>query len=72
MSHAWHCPPHAESQQYPSTQLPDVHCAFEEHVWPVPNELTHACGVTVVSQSAPRLQSVSSVHVVPQTAPLQA
>src|SRR5438477_464737 len=25
MSHASHCPPHARSQQKPSTQLPDVH-----------------------------------------------
>ena len=46
----------------------DVHCAFDEHEWPRPNDATHACGVTVVSQSPP-LQSVSLEHVVPQTEP---
>lgn len=72
-SHAWHCPAHALLQQYPSTQLPDVHCPLLEHAWPRPKELTQTCGVAAVSQSAPEMQSVSLAHgAVPQTIPLHA
>lgn len=34
-SHAWHCAPHVELQQYPSTQLPLLQLAPLVQVWPL-------------------------------------
>jgi hypothetical protein len=61
--HALHCSAHAPSQQRPSTQKFDWHCAFEEQTLPfttLPHELA--------TQGWPT-QSPSAAHEVAHTAP---
>lgn len=66
-SHAWHELPHAPSQQYPSTQMPDVHsCA------PVAQVLPFAFFATqfVPLHQLPATHPASVEHVVGQVAPI--
>jgi hypothetical protein len=62
-SQAWHEPPQARSQQYPSTQFPDEHCTGAVHLLPFatfPHEpATHGWP----------WQSASVTHVVAQAVP---
>jgi hypothetical protein len=39
--HDWHWPVHAPSQQTPSTQLPEVHCAPVEQLAPLSRVFVH-------------------------------
>jgi hypothetical protein len=62
-SQAWQAPPHARSQQVPSTQFPEVHCPADVHVLPFatfPHE--------PATQGCP-WQSASVVHVVAHAVP---
>jgi hypothetical protein len=61
-SHAWHCPPHAESQQKPSTQNPDAHWLAPLHGTAGPSLLWHSCVDRL--QKLPDTQSLSPVHLV--------
>jgi hypothetical protein len=65
MSHASHCPLHAPSQQKPSVQNPDVHCAGVLHALPFPWSEQ-----APLAQWAFGAQSVSALHVVVQAAVL--
>ena len=65
--HAWHWPPHAPSQQFPSTQKFDAHWSFEEQASP---RFFLARQVPVL-QKSPVMQSVSAPHVKRQLVPLQ-
>jgi hypothetical protein len=59
-SHASHVPPHALSQQKPSTQKPDVHCVDAVHIAPFGFVPRHA----PLLQNRPPWQSASVVQLV--------
>jgi hypothetical protein len=63
MSHAWHWPPHDESQHTPSTQKPEPHSAAEPQA--VPFALLHLPGEPGRLQEKP-----APAHAVSQQTPL--
>ena len=54
--HDWHWPSHLPSQQTPSTQFPDVHCAAAEQLAPLSSVFAH---VPVESQYVPAVHEVA-------------
>lgn len=64
-SHASHCPPHARSQQKPSTQLLEAHCAGTAHAAPCGNFGRH----TPAEQKFPTAQFASTPHPAEQVSP---
>ena len=64
-SHASHWPPHARSQQKPSTQLPEAHCAATAQAAPCGNFGRH----TPAEQKLPAAQSPSTPHPAEQVSP---